>query len=504
MYNEKTNFAQQNNFLPLGTPLKGGKYIVRRILGHGGFGVTYLCEDTVNRIYVAVKEFFPSTLCNRNIADNSVLVATSSNVAIVERLRVKFQKEARVIAKLSSPYIVHIHDTFEENDTSYYSMDYVEGNTLADIVMQYGPMPVAKAFEYISKIGDALSHIHSSNTNHLDVKPANIMLRRADDTPILIDFGLSKQYDSSGNQTSTTPVGISDGYAPIEQYNQGGVSNFSPQTDLYSLAATFYYLITGSKPANANVVAEYGIKFPTNFPAELKGPITKAMAMRRADRHSSVREFISELGKAIGGKKGGEHEKKTGKLILIITLFVVLIAGGITAYLILNDKHYDYDYYDESSYIDQPTTEEEEEILTSDEEPAEVVEVQPVSTDSIANNSGINYDAKEYFAQYARIYGNGSSFIYRGYIVDNQGEHPINLKFNIDNDGNPYSCSYENVNYGNGYQIPMSVSFTSDRMYLTGSYSGQELEIKVTRGRDGKWSGYATLGTTEKPCYLVL
>ena len=95
--------------------------------------------------------------------------------------------------------------------------------------------------------------------NHLDVKPANIMLNEKDEA-VLIDFGLSKQYDAvTGNQTSTTPVGISDGYAPMEQYKPGGVCEFSPQTDIYSLGATFFKLLTGTTPPSASDVNEDGV-----------------------------------------------------------------------------------------------------------------------------------------------------------------------------------------------------------------------------------------------------
>ena len=95
------------------------------------------------------------------------------------------------------------------------------------------------------------------------------MVRESDDIPILIDFGLSKQYDLDGNQTSTTPTGISHGFAPLEQYNDGGVKEFSPQTDIYSLAATLYYLVSGIVPPHATKMIEDGIQFPPSFPQSL-------------------------------------------------------------------------------------------------------------------------------------------------------------------------------------------------------------------------------------------
>ena len=139
----------------------------------------------------------------------------------VSRLKAKFLKEARNIAKFDHPCIIRIHAAFEENNTAYYIMDYIEGHSLSEMVKRFGPIPEEKAVSYIKKVGEALEYVHRHHMNHLDVKPANIMVRDSDGKPILIDFGLSKQYDSEGHQTSTTPTGISHGFAPMEQYNDG-------------------------------------------------------------------------------------------------------------------------------------------------------------------------------------------------------------------------------------------------------------------------------------------
>ena len=174
-------------------------------------------------------------------------------------------------------------------------MDYIEGENLSIMVKKGGPLPVEKAVKYITEVGNALEYVHQHYINHLDIKPANIMVRRKDDMPILIDFGLSKQYDSEGFQTSTTPTGISHGYAPIEQYNDGGVKEFYPQTDVYSLAATLYYLVSGKVPPHATNLIENELAFPEAFPYFLKEPISKAMSLKRQGRHETVKEFISSL-----------------------------------------------------------------------------------------------------------------------------------------------------------------------------------------------------------------
>ena len=155
------------------------------------------------------------------------------------------------------------------------------------------------ATRYILQVANALKYIHQRNMNHLDVKPGNIMLNENDNV-ILIDFGLSKQYDvSTGHQTSTTPVGISHGYAPMEQYKEGGVAEFSPETDIYSLGATFYYLLTGVRPPGSLEISEDGLPIDLlqakNVSRKTISAICNAMKTRKKDRTHDISIFIQEL-----------------------------------------------------------------------------------------------------------------------------------------------------------------------------------------------------------------
>ena len=282
--------------LKKGSLLDHGKYRIERILGQGGFGITYLAIDLGLDKLRAIKEFFPKDYCDRDATTSHITLGTSNTTEFVDKLKKKFIKEARNIANLDQHQgIISIHAVFEENNTAYYIMDYIEGENLSEIVKKNGPLPVDKAIKYIIDVGNALEYVHKHHINHLDIKPANIMIRRADDSPILIDFGLSKQYDSEGLQTSTTPTGISHGYAPIEQYNDGGVKEFYPQTDVYSLAATLYYLVSGKIPPHATNLTQNDLTFPEGFPHFLKEPISKAMSTKRQSRHESVKEFIASL-----------------------------------------------------------------------------------------------------------------------------------------------------------------------------------------------------------------
>lgn len=280
-----------------GSTLQGGKYQVIKVLGQGGFGITYLAENTMLEKRVALKEFFPKELCGRDNTSHLTL-GTQNNAETVERLRERFLKEAKNIAKLDHPSIVKIHDVFEENSTAYYVMDHIEGVSLSDMVKRGGPLPEDKAVEYITKIGGALEYMHSRQMTHFDVKPANIMVRQSDDTPLLIDFGLSKQYDTKGDATSTLMQGVSHGFSPIELYNFGSIATFSPQTDVYALAATLYYLLTGNVPPSASEVAENGLFFPATVSPGIKDAIEKAMAFSRSNRTASVKQFIDSINNA--------------------------------------------------------------------------------------------------------------------------------------------------------------------------------------------------------------
>ena len=280
------------------TTLQGGKYKILKMLCQGGFGITYLAEQTSLNRKVAIKEFFIRDFCERREGSCNVTLCTESSRETVKRFREKFLKEARNIAKLSHPNIVRIIEVFEENDTAYYAMEYCENGTLADKVKVLGRITEAEATRYIIQTAEALAYIHKQKMNHLDIKPANIMLNEKDDA-ILIDFGLSKQYDADGKETSTTPVGISEGYAPMEQYKKGGVGEFSPQTDIYALGATFFKLLTGKTPQSASDILNYGVRIEelkdNNVSQKAIDTICNAMKSCIKDRTKNVCDFIESL-----------------------------------------------------------------------------------------------------------------------------------------------------------------------------------------------------------------
>ena len=278
------------------TLLQNGKYRIEKVLGQGGFGITYLARQQSTGQEVCVKEFFMRDFCSRSANNYSVTLGTSANKDLLERYRNKFIKEARTISTLDHPNIIHIYDIFQENGTAYYVMDYIDGESLSEMVKHRGTLPEQEAVNYIRAVGDALRYIHQRNINHLDVKPGNIMVRRSDSRVFLLDFGMSKQYDTAGNQTSSTPLGISHGFAPIEQYSPEGIKAFSPQTDIYSLGATLYYLITGATPPPASELFASELDgFPAIVSASVKKAVNLAMKPQKKERPQSVDDFLKLL-----------------------------------------------------------------------------------------------------------------------------------------------------------------------------------------------------------------
>ena len=278
------------------TLLQGGRYRIVDSIGRGGFGITYLAEQVMAKRKVCIKEFFPKDYYKRESDTGSLTLSSEGFGEAMNKFKTKFIKEAQTIAALDHPNIIHIHDVFEENGTAYYVMDYIEGESLSDIVKRDGAMSERDAVAYIKQVAAALEHIHEQQIMHLDVKPGNIMVRTKGDHAILIDFGLSKHYDAeSGEATSTTPVGVSHGYAPMEQYQDGGVSTFSPETDIYSLGATLYYLVTGNVPPQATAVAEQGLPQLGALSSNIREAIERSMSYLRKDRPHTIKEFLALL-----------------------------------------------------------------------------------------------------------------------------------------------------------------------------------------------------------------
>ena len=316
-----------------GTLLKGGTYRIERFINSGGFGCTYEAVHTMLDERVAIKEFFVKDFCNRDEDTYHVTVGTHSKKALVEKLKKKFIEEAKSIRKLHHNGIVKVSDVFEENGTAYYVMDYIEGQTLGQLIDKKGRLSETETLRYISQVSETLKYVHSKKMLHLDIKPGNIMIDK-DDNAILIDFGTSKQYDEVEGENTSTLLGKTPGYAPLEQMDNS-VQEFYPATDIYALGATMYKMLSGITPPNA-IARAAGSKMemlPAKISEKTKTAVYASMQILKEKRPQSIEELLKALdAKAEEDKKKAEDEgtnptPKPKNWILYVVLAVVLGIG---------------------------------------------------------------------------------------------------------------------------------------------------------------------------------
>ena len=295
--------------------LQGGKYKIVRFIASGGFGCTYEAHHTLLDEQVALKEFFVSDFCNRDERTGQMSVASKSKVELIGKLKKKFMDEARALYKMKHAGIVRVIDVFEENGTAYYAMEYIDGQSLSDVVKKRGKLPEAEAVGYILQVAEALKYVHSLNRLHLDIKPGNIMLNK-EGKAVLIDFGASKHYDDETGENTSTLLGINTkGYAPVEQVNQS-FKSFSPATDIYALGATLYKLLTGiTPPPSTMLVSEEASlePLPSTISPSTHKAVESAMQLLRKHRPQTIDAWMQMLSGAASNVNDREsgHDEQT-------------------------------------------------------------------------------------------------------------------------------------------------------------------------------------------------
>lgn len=291
--------------LPIGTLLRNGTYRIVRFIASGGFGCTYEAMHTVFEERVAIKEFYVKDFCNRDATTSHISVGTISKKPLVEKLHRKFIEEAKSQRSMKHPGIVRVTDVFDENGTAYYVMDYIDGASLTDILKQKGKLSEKEALDYIRQAAEALSYVHASQRLHLDIKPSNIMVDKSG-RAILIDFGTSKQYDEVGGENTSTLLGHTPGYASPEQM-ACSVTKFMPATDVYSLGATLYKLLSGITPPECmmRVSGEPVKPLPDTVSIATRRAIEAAMRLDRLQRPQSMKSFLNMLDAGAEAAGGG-------------------------------------------------------------------------------------------------------------------------------------------------------------------------------------------------------
>ena len=232
------------NALPQGYRLQ--EYELVRVLGQGGFGMTYLGFDHNLDKAVAIKEYLPADIATRT-GDNSVAPQASQFRGDFEWGLGRFLDEARTLARFDHRHIVKVHRFFEAHGTAYIVMEYAEGETLSQFLKSRGTLDEAELKTVLYPILDGLEVVHRADFLHRDIKPGNIIIRDADNSPVLLDFGAARQAIGARSRSVTSI--ITPGYAPIEQYSTRG--NQGPWTDIYALGAVCYHTLTGQVPEDA-------------------------------------------------------------------------------------------------------------------------------------------------------------------------------------------------------------------------------------------------------------
>ena len=339
--------------LSSGTLLHGGTYKIEKVLGQGSFGITYLAEHTSLGKKVAIKEFFMKELNSRG---NDGSITGMSDGSLSHNYGQKFKKEAINLSRLEHPNIVRVTDSFDENGTYYYVMDYIDGCNLNDY-LKSNAISQKEAVEIITDVAKALMYMHEEkHVLHLDLKPGNIMRRKNDGHIFLIDFGLSKHFSNDGQPETSTTIGLGTaGYAPVEQSNQAKNGEFRPTIDVYALGATLYKLLTGQTPPVASdlvsddeLLADSLAKY--NVQGAIVGVIEKAMMPSVKKRTQSIRAFIDTLTNvdAVASTTTTSNNTDTEE-----TAYINEVEAGEET-VFVNENIEKHPNFDESTYVIEP------------------------------------------------------------------------------------------------------------------------------------------------------
>lgn len=293
--------SQQEGKYPLALPygtILNGRYITGRVLGQGGFGVTYLAQDYQTKERVAIKEYFPSDLSTRT-GSYRVTPYSGQREQDFEFGKKRFLDEAKTLAEFNDdPHIVSVYRYFDEESTQtvYFVMEYVDGVSLENYVKSKGGrISPEEANQILVPLMRSLGEVHKKGIVHRDIAPDNILIS-GDGSVKLIDFGAARS--STGNKSMSMDVVVKHGFAPMEQYSRHG--RVGPYTDIYSMGATWYYAITGRiPPESIDRSEEDGLILPgilgVRLPEKQLNALLKALAVRAEDRYQSMEEFASEL-----------------------------------------------------------------------------------------------------------------------------------------------------------------------------------------------------------------
>lgn len=307
-----------SHYLPCRSILNG-KYLVGKVLGEGGFGITYLGWDLNLDMKVAIKEYYPSGLVTRmSVSSSEVVSYTGEKADFYQTGKNKFMTEAKTLAKFYSlPGIVSVKDFFQESNTSYIVMEYIEGVTFKEYLKKNGGrIPAPKVLEWMRPVIHSLEQVHRTGLIHRDISPDNIMITK-DDTVKLLDFGAVRDISPDGGRSLS--VFLKPGYAPEEQYRTHGAQG--PWTDIYALCATIYKCMTGMTPPEPlERMRADELQSPARLGADLlpyqEYAVLKGLSIDAKDRYQSMEELETALydsGSLFRDAEGNRETSDTAK-----------------------------------------------------------------------------------------------------------------------------------------------------------------------------------------------
>jgi len=340
---------QDQHALQQGTILD--RYKIIRVLGEGGFGITYLAQDIQLDLEVVIKEYFPNEFAMRS--GDSTIRAKSKSVGDFSKGMQRFKEEAKTLAKFNHLAIVKILGYFEANDTAYFVMEYEEGIDLSKYLKKENrALSQDEILSIMMPILEGLKEVHKYNYLHRDIKPGNILLR-TNKSPVLIDFGATKLALGEASKSITSM--LTEGYAPLEQYSTD-VKRQGPFTDIYAVAAVMYKMITGEVPPSAQT-RSYALLSDDDDPLKVLSDmnlssydksflnaIDRALSIKGKDRPQDVQEFQADIAGnlKVDSVKNEQTLKSTGTnknsntVMIGLLLFLLIIGGG---YYVFTQNH---------------------------------------------------------------------------------------------------------------------------------------------------------------------
>lgn len=299
-----------------------GKYLIGKVLGQGGFGITYIGWNLALHQKVAIKEFFPASCVTRDISVSIALQWYRTEQAQNARSKGQemFLKEARKMSHVASfSQVVHVLDLFQDNNTAYIIMNYIHGQHLAHQIKANGPMPWQDALQLLLPVMDVMQQVHDIGLIHRDLSPDNLMIQ-PDNSVQILDLGAAKDLNLNSGESSMQVA--KGGYSPLELYVMRG--NSGPWTDVYSMAATIYYAITGTTPPSAlermgKDVLCWDLPQLQKVPVSVIHVLQKGMALQIKERYQSMSDFAAAL------RKASSHRRKWRRSILAAVAAILLI-----------------------------------------------------------------------------------------------------------------------------------------------------------------------------------